>query len=148
MTRDELAPFARPRLGRSLLDLATAVVPYLALSALGFVLLDVSAWAVLALAPLAAGFLLRTYIMFHDCAHGSFMPSKRANVWLGRALGLVVWTPYAKWKHDDAVHHATSGDLERRGTGDVTTWTVDEYRTRSWRARLGYRLFRNPLIMF
>ncbi|HEX8204540.1 MAG TPA: fatty acid desaturase [Solirubrobacteraceae bacterium] len=148
MTRDALAPYARPHVGRSLLDLMTSLVPYIALSVGAFFLLDVSAWLVLALAPLTAGFLLRTYIMFHDCAHGSFLPSKRANVWLGRLLGFVVWTPYAKWKHDHAVHHATSGDLDRRGTGDVTTWTVAEYRSKTWKGRLGYRLFRNPLIMF
>ena len=148
MTRDALAPYARPHLGRSLLDLMTSVVPYLVLTVAAYLLLEVSVWAALALAPLTAGFLLRTYIMFHDCAHGSFLPSKRANTWLGRVLGLVVWTPFAKWKHDHAVHHATAGDLDRRGTGDVTTWTVGEYRAHSWRGRLGYRLFRNPLVMF
>ena len=148
MTTDALAPYARPHLGRSLLDLATSVVPYVALTVLGYSLLGVSAWAVLALAPLTAGFLLRTYIVFHDCAHGSFLPSKRANVLLGRAVAFLVWTPFAKWKHDHAVHHATSGDLDRRGTGDVTTWTVTEYRSKTWKGRLGYRLFRNPLVMF
>ncbi|HEX8083753.1 MAG TPA: fatty acid desaturase [Solirubrobacteraceae bacterium] len=148
MTPSVLGRYARPHVGRSVLDLATSVVPYVALTVLGHLLVDVSAWLALALAPLSGGFLLRTYIMFHDCAHGSFLPSKRANVWLGRALGFVVWTPYAKWKHDHAVHHATSGDLDRRGTGDVMTWTVGEYRARPWRARLGYRLFRNPLVMF
>ncbi len=148
MASDAIAPYARPHVGRSLLDLATSVVPYVALTVLGYVLLDVSALAALATAPLAAGFLLRTYIMFHDCAHGSFLEGKRANVWLGRVLGFVVWTPYAKWKHDHAVHHATSGDLDRRGVGDVTTWTLAEYRSKTWKGRLGYRLFRNPLVMF
>ena len=148
MTRDALAPYARPHIGRSLLDLMTSIVPYLAVTVLGYALVDVSAWAALATAPLAAGFLLRTYIMFHDCAHGSFLPSKRGNVWLGRVLGFFVWTPYAKWKHDHAVHHATSGDLDRRGTGDVTTWTVAEYLSKPRGSRIGYRLFRNPLVMF
>src|SRR3712207_4146232 len=114
--RDALARYARPHVGRSVLDLATSVVPYLALTVAGYLLIDVSVWLVLAIAPLAAGFLLRTYIVFHDCAHGSFLPTKRGNVWLGRVVGLIVWTPYAKWKHDHAVHHATSGDLDRRGT--------------------------------
>ena len=148
MSTEAIAPYARPHVGRSLLDLATSVLPYIALTAAGYLLLDVSVWAALAIAPLAAGFLLRTYIMFHDCAHGSFLPTKRGNVWLGRALGFVVWTPYAKWKHDHAVHHATSGDLDRRGTGDVTTWTVAEYRSKPRKSRIGYRLFRNPLVMF
>lgn len=148
MSRDALAPYARPHLGRSLLDLMTSLVPYVALTAAAYLLVHASPWAALALAPLSGGFLLRTYIVFHDCAHGSFLPTKRGNVWLGRLLGLVVWTPYAKWKHDHAVHHATAGDLDRRGTGDVMTWTVAEYRSKTWRGRLGYRLFRNPLVMF
>ena len=148
MTKDALAPYARPHVGRSLLDLMTSIVPYAALTVLGYLLVGDSPWLALALAPLTAGFLLRTYIMFHDCAHGSFLPTKRGNVWLGRFLGFVVWTPYAKWKHDHAVHHATAGDLDRRGVGDVTTWTVEEYRSKTWKGKLGYRLFRNPLVMF
>jgi acyl-lipid omega-6 desaturase (Delta-12 desaturase) len=146
--REPLAPYARPHLGRSLLGLATSVVPYLALSVLMYLALDVSYLLVLAIAVPAAGFLLRTYIVFHDCAHGSFLPSKRANRWLGVTLGLLVYAPFDSWRHDHAVHHATGGDLDRRGTGDVPTLTVAEYEARPWRQRLGYRLFRNPLIMF
>ena len=146
--REALAPYARPHLGRSLLDIATSIVPYLALSALMYLTLDVSYLLVLALAIPAAGFLLRTYIVFHDCAHGSFLPSKRANAWLGVALGLVVYAPFVSWRHSHAVHHATAGDLDRRGVGDVLTLTVAEYRASPWRRRLGYRLFRNPLVMF
>jgi acyl-lipid omega-6 desaturase (Delta-12 desaturase) len=146
--REALAPYARPRLGRSLLDIATSLVPYLALSVLMYLALDVSYLVVLALAIPAAGFLLRTYIVFHDCAHGAFLPSKRANSWLGVALGLVVYQPFLSWRHSHAVHHATAGDLDRRGVGDVLTLTVAEYQASSWRRRLGYRLFRNPLVMF
>jgi acyl-lipid omega-6 desaturase (Delta-12 desaturase) len=146
--REVLAPYARPRLGRSLLDIATSVVPYLALSVLMYLGLHVSYLLVAALAIPAAGFLLRTYIVFHDCAHGSFLPSKRANTWLGVALGLVVYAPFLSWRHSHAVHHATAGDLDRRGVGDVLTLTVAEYQASSWRRRLGYRLFRNPLVMF
>jgi acyl-lipid omega-6 desaturase (Delta-12 desaturase) len=130
------------------LDVATSLVPYLALSALMYLALDVSYLLVLALALPAAGFLLRTYIVFHDCAHGSFLPSRRANAWLGVALGLVVYAPFVSWRHSHAVHHATAGDLDRRGVGDVLTLTVAEYRASPWRRRLGYRLFRNPLVMF
>jgi acyl-lipid omega-6 desaturase (Delta-12 desaturase) len=146
--RDVLAPYARPRLGRSLLDIATSVVPYLALSLLMYLALDVSYLLVLAIAVPTAGFLLRTYIIFHDCAHGSFLPSKRANVWLGVALGLVVYHPFLSWRHSHAVHHATAGDLDRRGVGDVLTLTVAEYQASPWRRRLGYWLFRHPLVMF
>ena len=146
--RESLAPYARPHLGLSLLDLATSVVPYLALWFLMYLALDVSYLLVLALAVPAAGFLLRTYIIFHDCTHGSFLPSKRANAGLGAVLGLVVYTPFAAWRHSHAVHHATAGDLDRRGVGDVLTLTVAEYHSSSWRQRLAYRLFRNPLVMF
>jgi omega-6 fatty acid desaturase (delta-12 desaturase) len=110
--------------------------------------LQISYLLVLALAVPTAGFLVRTYILFHDCAHGSFLHTKRANVYLGRALGLLVWTSYAGWRHEHAVHHATSGDLDRRGVGDVPTFTVAEYRALGPFMRLGYRLFRNPLVMF
>ncbi len=146
--REALAPYARPHLGRSLLDLMTSAVPYVALSVLMYLALDVSYVLTLAIAVPAAGFLLRTYIVFHDCAHGSLLPSKRANAWVGRTLGLIVFSPFSSWRHSHAVHHATAGDLERRGVGDVHTLTVAEYRGLPWRKRLGYRLFRNPLVMF
>jgi acyl-lipid omega-6 desaturase (Delta-12 desaturase) len=146
--REALAPYARPTLHRSLLDIATSVLPYLALTVLMYLALNVSYLLVLALTVPAAGFLLRTYIVFHDCAHGSFLPSKRANTWLGVVLGLLVYSSFQSWRHSHAVHHATSGDLDRRGVGDVPTLTVAEYRASPWLRRLGYRLFRNPLVMF
>jgi acyl-lipid omega-6 desaturase (Delta-12 desaturase) len=146
--KDTLAPYARPRLRRSLLDLATSVVPYLALSVLIYLALDVSVLLALALAVPAAGFLLRTYILFHDCTHGSFMPTKRGNVWLGRVLGVIVYSPYQSWRHSHAVHHATAGDLDRRGVGDVPTMTAAEFHSSPWTKRLGYWLFRHPLVMF
>jgi omega-6 fatty acid desaturase (delta-12 desaturase) len=95
----------------------------------------------------AAGFLLRTFIVFHDCTHGSFLASRRANAWVGTACGLLVYTPFHSWRHEHAVHHATSGDLDRRGMGDVDTLTVAEYRALPWRGRLGYRLMRNPFVL-
>jgi len=113
-----------------------------------YLALAVSPWLTLALAPVTAAFLLRSYIIFHDCSHGSFMPSRRANAWLGAFCGLLVLSPFVRWRHDHAVHHATSGDLDKRGIGDLPTLTVAEYRARSPRGRLAYRLFRNPLIMF
>ena len=147
--RDALAPYARPRLWRSMVDLAMALPPYLALSVLAYVTLGrIPYVATLALAVPTAGFLLRTYIIFHDCSHGSFLESKRANEWLGAALGIVVLAPFARWRHDHAVHHATAGNLDRRGVGDVITLTVSEYAARSTRGRLAYRAIRNPLVMF
>ena len=146
--RDALAPYAVPHRGRALLDLATSVVPYIGLFALSYLALDVSVWLTLALAVPTAGFLLRTYILFHDCAHGSFLPGRRTNRVVGTALALLVYTPFQAWRHSHAVHHATAGDLDRRGVGDVPTYTVAEYRAMSFWQRLGYRLFRNPVVMF
>jgi acyl-lipid omega-6 desaturase (Delta-12 desaturase) len=146
--REDLAPYAEPRLGRSLQELATSVVPYLALSVAMYLALRVSYLLVLAISIPAAGFLVRTFIIFHDCSHGSFMRSRRANTWLGVVTGLFVYSPFLRWRHDHAIHHATSGDLDRRGGGDVRTLTVAEYQALAPRARLGYRLFRNPLVMF
>ena len=138
----------QPRLSRSLLDVATSIVPYVALSVLLELTLGFSVFFTIPLVVLAAGFLVRTFIVFHDCAHGSLFPSKRANRWVGRLAGLLVLSPFERWRHDHAVHHGTSGDLERRGVGDIVTLTVEEYRARSWRGRLAYRVIRNPLFMF
>jgi len=146
--REDLAPYAQPHMGRSLLDLATSVLPYLALSVAMYFALKISYLLVLAIAIPTAGFLVRTFILFHDCSHGSFLPSKRANAWLGVVLGLFVYSPFLRWRHDHAIHHATSGDLDRRGGGDVRTLTVAEYYALTSRSRLAYRLFRNPAIMF
>jgi omega-6 fatty acid desaturase (delta-12 desaturase) len=119
-----------------------------ALSVGMYLALDVSYLLTLALAIPAAGFLIRTFIVFHDCTHGSFLASKRANVWLGTTLGLFTFSTFACWRHAHLVHHATAGDLDRRGVGDVPTKTVVEYQALSPRGRLAYRLFRNPLVMF
>jgi acyl-lipid omega-6 desaturase (Delta-12 desaturase) len=146
--RSVLAPYARPDVGRAFLDIVTSVLPYLALWVLMYLALDVSYLLVVILTVPAAGFLVRTYIVFHDCAHGSFLPSRRSNTWLGVICGLLTFTPFAKWRHEHAVHHGTAGDLDRRGVGDVHTLTVAEYRVLSRGRRLAYRLFRNPLVMF
>ena len=138
----------QPRLSKGVLDVATSVVPYLALSVLLDLTLGISVLLTVSLVVLAAGFLVRTFVVFHDCAHGSLFPSKRATRWVGRLAGLLVLSPFERWRHDHAVHHGTSGDLERRGVGDIVTLTVQEYRARSWRGRLAYRLMRNPLVMF
>jgi acyl-lipid omega-6 desaturase (Delta-12 desaturase) len=143
-----VASYATPSLFRTVLDIVTSVVPYLTLLIAMYVLLDVSVVFALALAPLAAGFLLRTFIVFHDCTHGSLFETKAANRRLGTFLGLLMYTPFESWRHSHAVHHATAGDLDRRGVGDVPTLTVAEYNARTPRGRLAYRLFRNPLVMF
>jgi omega-6 fatty acid desaturase (delta-12 desaturase) len=147
-SRERLAVYATPNGWRASLCLATSVVPYLMLSLAIYSALSVSYLLSLALAVPAAVFLVRTFIVFHDCSHGAFLHSRRANAWLGTSLGLLLYSPFLRWRHDHAVHHATSGDLARRGTGDVPTLTVAEYQALPWRGRLSYRLFRNPLVMF
>jgi acyl-lipid omega-6 desaturase (Delta-12 desaturase) len=143
-----LAVYARPSLRRGLFQIATSAAPYIALCVLMYLTLSVSPLLTAALAVLAAGFLVRVFVVFHDCAHGSLFASKRANARVGTILGLFVLSPFRRWRHDHAVHHATSGDLDRRGVGDIVTLTVAEFRARSRRARLGYRLLRHPLVMF
>jgi acyl-lipid omega-6 desaturase (Delta-12 desaturase) len=146
--RETLAPFAVPCLKRGSLAVASSVVPYVVLSAVSYLTLGVSPALTVALAIVAAGFLVRVFVVFHDCAHGSLLPSRRANNVLGTVLGLLVLSPFRRWRHDHAVHHATSGDLDRRGVGDIVTLTVAEYRARSLRGRVAYRLIRNPVVMF
>ncbi len=131
-----------------MLDLATSAIPYLVVSVGIYLALSVSVLLALALAIPAAALLVRTFIVFHDCSHGSFLASKRANSWLGIGLGLLLYSPFLRWRHDHAVHHATAGDLDHRGVGDIRTLTVSEYGALPWRARLAYRLTRNPLVMF
>jgi omega-6 fatty acid desaturase (delta-12 desaturase) len=145
---EQLAPYAQASSPRALLCLATSVAPYLALSLAIYLLLSVSTPLALLLALPTSVFLVRVFIVFHDCSHGSFFPSRRANAWLGTSTGLLIYSPFLRWQHDHAVHHATSGDLNRRGTGDVRTLTVDEYSALPARGRVGYRLLRNPLVMF
>jgi omega-6 fatty acid desaturase (delta-12 desaturase) len=146
--RSALRVYAQPHIGRSLMQIGTSVVPYIALWILMYRMIHVSLVVVLLLAIPAAGFQVRTFILFHDCTHGSFLPTKRANAWLGAVLGLMVLAPYRRWRHDHAIHHATAGDLDRRGVGDIPTLTVAEYAARSRKEQFAYRLFRNPVVMF
>jgi len=146
--RDSVSTYERASTRSAVLDLASSLGAYVVLTVAMYLVRETSIWLMLALAVPASGFLLRTFIVFHDCTHGSFMPTKRGNVWLGRLTGLVVFQPYANWRHNHAVHHGSSGDLDRRGTGDVETLTAAEYAARSWQGRLAYRLFRSPVLLF
>jgi omega-6 fatty acid desaturase (delta-12 desaturase) len=107
-----------------------------------------SYWLTLLLAVPTGGFLVRAFIIFHDCGHNSFTPSTKANKWIGLLLGMLTLTPSEQWSKAHAIHHATSGNIDKRGVGDVDTWTVAEYQSKSWIAKTGYNLFRFPLIMF
>ena len=146
--RSHLDEYAHADLGRSLRSLSTSLLPFLVLWAAMFAVYDTSYWLVLLLAVPAAGFLVRTYIMFHDCVHGSLLSSRRGNAWLGTALGLLVFTPFARWRYEHLIHHATASDLDRRFVGDVPMLTVAEYKAKPLYFRFGYRAYRNPLVMF
>jgi omega-6 fatty acid desaturase (delta-12 desaturase) len=146
--KEALEPHSQSSTKRALFDVATSLLPYMALFAINYLTLGVSPILTIALVIPIGLFLIRTFVVFHDCAHGSLFPSRGANNTFGIALGLIVLTPFRAWRHEHAVHHATSGDLDRRGVGDVDTWTISEYYSKSWPARVGYRLFRNPLVMF
>jgi len=143
-----VAPYAHSDLRRSLGQLANSLLPYLALWGLMIWSLRISYLLTLALVIPAAGFLVRLFIIFHDCGHGSFFKSNTVNRWVGFFLGVLVFTPSENWWHDHAIHHATAGNLDKRGVGDITTLTVEEYAQGSKWKRLTYGLFRHPLIMF
>jgi len=143
-----LANYATPDLWRSIWQIINTLVPYIVLFYMAMRSLEISFWLTLPLSILTAGFMVRIFIIFHDCGHGSFFKSKTANTWLGRITGLLVFTPYYRWRHDHAIHHATAGDLDRRGTGDVYTMTVEEYLDAPWWKRFGYRVMRQPIFLF
>jgi len=146
--RPVVAKYAQPDLWRSIWQVVNTLIPYFALFYLSMRSLEISFWLTLPLSILTAGFMVRTFIIFHDCGHGSFFKSKTANTWLGRITGLLTFTPYYRWRHDHAIHHATAGDLDRRGTGDVYTMTVKEYLAAPWWKKFGYRVMRQPIFMF
>jgi omega-6 fatty acid desaturase (delta-12 desaturase) len=133
---------------RSLWQMANSILPFILLWAVMIFSLRVGYWLTLLLAVPTAGFMVRMFIIFHDCSHGSFFKDHRANELVGSLLGLPLLTPYYQWKHDHAIHHATASDLDRRGTGDVLTLTVREYLVLPWYKKFGYRVLRNPLILF
>jgi omega-6 fatty acid desaturase (delta-12 desaturase) len=143
-----VAKYQRPDPWRSAWQILNTFLPYGLLWWLMVRSMEVSCWLTLALAIPAAGFLVRIFIIFHDCGHGAFFRSQRANNILGVLSGILVLTPYHQWRHDHAMHHATAGDLDRRGVGDVWTLTVREYLDRSRWKRFCYRLCRHPLVMF
>ena len=143
-----LAAYQKASKRKSQVQIANTLIPYIILWALMIFSLKVSYLLTLGLSVLTAMFMVRLFIIFHDCGHNSFFPSLRANKLVGFWLGVLVWTPGEQWWHSHAIHHATSSNLDKRGTGDVTTLTQAEYIQAKWFIRLGYKLFRNPLVMF
>ncbi|MEM6666001.1 MAG: fatty acid desaturase [Pseudomonadota bacterium] len=143
-----LSHYRKPSNGRAAFELIVTIVPLFGLWAVMWVALDISVWLTLALAVPTSGFLLRMFLIQHDCGHGSFFRSRALNDWVGRAIGVLTLTPYWVWRRAHALHHAGSGSLERRGHGDIDTITVSEYRARSRLGRFGYWLYRQPIVLF
>ena len=146
--KEIVARFQKPAAGRSAWQVINTLVPYAVLWYLMYLTLTMSYWLTLPLAILAGGFLVRAFIIFHDCGHGSFFKSRKANDVWGFITGVLTFTPYYLWRWEHAVHHASSGDLDRRGLGDVWTLTVQEYLEASRWKRFAYRLARNPVVLF
>ena len=143
-----VAPFQRPHLGRSVWQLVNTLVPLVVLYYLMYKSLSISYWLTLGLSVLAAGFMVRSFIIFHDCGHYSFFKSRQANNIWGYLTGVLIWTPSYHWSHEHAEHHACAGDLDHRGVGDIWTMTVKEYcESPRWKKIL-YRIIRHPLFLF
>lgn len=143
-----LSRYRQPSSSRSIFEIAVTVVPLVALWALAWATLDIGYWLALPLAFAAGAFMVRLFAIQHDCGHGAFFRQRSVNDWIGRFASVLTLTPYDVWRRTHATHHASTGNLDRRGLGDVDTLTVEEYRARSMWGRLRYRLYRHPLVMF
>ena len=143
-----LTSYREPSFARSIFELTITAVPFAFFWTLMWAALDAGYWPCLVLAAPAAGFLVRLFMIQHDCGHGSFFRHRVANDWVGRAIGVLTLTPYDFWRRAHALHHANSGNLGRRGIGDIDTLTVHEYLSQSRWGRLRYRLYRHPIVMF
>ena len=146
--KKQVAPFEKSTAKKSVWQIINTVVPFIILWYLAYKSLSVSYWLALVPSVLAAGFMTRVFIIFHDCTHHSFFKSRRVNRIVGTCMGVLTLFPFDQWGHEHSVHHATSGNLDKRGTGDIWTLTVNEYLAAPFRLRLAYRLYRNPLVMF
>ena len=147
--RRALKPYQEPDAARSVFEVAVTLALFVAAWAAMAIALEAGlVWLYALLILPAAGLLVRLFLVQHDCGHGAFFASRQANDWIGRAIGVLTLTDYDYWRRAHAVHHASSGNLDHRGVGDIDTLTVEEYRALSAWGRLCYRLYRNPLVMF
>ncbi|MCL4165105.1 UNVERIFIED_CONTAM: hypothetical protein GTU68_015146 [Idotea baltica] len=144
----ELTKYREPDHKRSAFELVVTVVPFAALCVAAWWSLSIGYWLTLLISIPAAGFLVRLFLIQHDCGHYAFFRSRAMNDWVGRTLGVVTLTPYYVWRRSHAIHHATSGNLDKRGIGDIDTLTVREYQNRSAWGKFLYQLYRHPVVMF
>lgn len=143
-----LAHYREPSTWRSVFELMATLVPFLMLWVLAWLSLSISYWLAFGLAVLNGAFLVRIFVIQHDCGHASYFTNRRLQDWVGRCLGVLTLTPYDVWRRTHSIHHSNHGNLDKRGIGDVLTLTVEEYRARSWLGRLLYRTYRNPVVLF
>jgi acyl-lipid omega-6 desaturase (Delta-12 desaturase) len=143
-----LAPYRQADNRRAIWEVAVTALPFAGLWIAMAILAQYSWWFAAALAIPTAGMMVRLFMIQHDCGHNAMFTSRRANDWMGRVLGVLTLTPYDFWRQSHALHHAGSGNLDRRGIGDIDTLTLAEYRARSWFGRLKYRCYRHPIVMF
>lgn len=143
-----LSAYREPHHGRSLWEIVVSVGPLLGLWAAAILAIDASPWLAVIISIANGAFLVRAFMIQHDCGHGAFFRGRRANDWVGRCLGVLTFTPYEVWRRKHAIHHGTAGNLDERGTGDIPTLTVAEYRGLSRGGRCLYRLYRHPLFLF
>jgi acyl-lipid omega-6 desaturase (Delta-12 desaturase) len=143
-----IATFEQADTRKSIWQITNTILPFVAFWYLAYRSLSVSFWVTFLFAIPASGFLVRTFIIFHDCCHISFFKSKKANAFVGNITGILTTFPYEQWKFEHAVHHGTNGNLDRRGTGDIWTLTVNEYFSLSSFQKMIYRFYRNPIVLF
>ncbi len=143
-----LAKYRHPSTARSTFEIVITTLPFIALWAATFLSIANGIWLGLLLTIPASGLLVRMFILQHDCGHGALFARRALNDWTGRVIGVLTLTPYDYWRRTHAVHHATAGNLGRRGMGDIATLTVREFRALRWNGRLRYWLYRHPLVMF
>lgn len=146
--KKSVAPYEKNNRNASVRQLINTLVPLVLLWSGAYFSLSISYWLTLLFAIPAAGFVIRTFIICHDCTHGSFFKSRRANDIIGTITGVISLVPYRQWKRSHSIHHASSSNLDKRGIGDIWIMTVDEYTEASFLKRLYYRIYRNPLVMF
>jgi omega-6 fatty acid desaturase (delta-12 desaturase) len=146
--RKQIAPYEKANTKDSVRQLINTIGPFLILWILAYQSLSISYFLTLGLTVIAAGFLVRVFIIFHDCCHYSFFKNRTANKILGTITGILTLFPYSQWQHDHSIHHATSGNLDKRGTGDIWVLTVDEYLAEPFWRKIAYRFYRNPFVMF
>jgi len=145
--REFIAPFEKADVKASVRQLVNTILPAILFWFLAYQALDISIWLTIALSAVTSGFFIRTFIIFHDCTHGSFFKNKKANAIIGTITGIMTLFAYEKWKREHSIHHASSGNLDKRGVGDIWVMTIDEYVEASKWERFKYRMYRNPLAM-